>query len=78
MIVADAPEHTAAELTVTVGSGLTVTMMETGSPTQPLALVSTTSSFAVPVLVQFTVIRFGVAPAVIVPLAPVSGVTVQE
>jgi hypothetical protein len=78
VIVAVDPEQIATEFTVTVGNGFTVTRIVTGSPTQPEALVSTTCKVAVPVLVQLTEIRLGVAPAVIVPLPPVTGVMVQR
>ena len=77
-MVAVVPGQIAEELTVTVGTGTTVTMMLTGSPTQPWALVSTTFRFAVPTLVQFTDIRLELAPGMMVPLPPAKGVMVQE
>lgn len=73
-MVAGVPAHTAAEFTVTVGIGLMVTIIVTGSPTQLLELVSITCRVAVPALVQLTVIKLGVAPGVIVPLPPAKGV----
>jgi hypothetical protein len=76
-MVADAPAHIVEEFTVTVGNGLTVTIIVTGSPTQPDELVSITFKVAVPVLVQVTVIRLGVAPGIIVPLPPANGVTLH-
>ena len=63
-----------ADVSVTVLVGLTVTIIETGAPSQPLELVSIIRRVAVPTLVQLTVIKFGVAPGVIVPLPPARGV----
>ena len=59
----------AAEVSKMVLLGFTNTFIETVSPTQPLPFVSITYSFAVPALVQFTVIKFEGAPD-IVPLPP--------
>ena len=77
VMVAVVPAHIAEEFTVTVGIGLMVTIMVTGSPTQPVALVSVTCIVAVPTVVQFTEIKLGVTPAVITPLPPANGVTLH-
>lgn len=74
VMVADVPAQIADELTVTVGGILTVTVMVTGSPGHPFKFVSITFKVAVPALVQLTVIKFGVAPDIIVPLPPAIGV----
>jgi hypothetical protein len=47
-MVAFVPAHIAEEFTVTVSKGLIVTLIVTGSPTQPPAFVSITCKVAVP------------------------------
>ena len=76
-MIAVVPAQIADEFTVTVGNGLTVTRIETGSPTQPEELVSITCKVAVPIFVQFTEIKLGVAPGVIIPSPPAAGVIVH-